>query len=373
MKKNLIFCFDGSCHDSSDANKYSMSKGVSNIQKLHIVCGGDFKDNNGMITAEPGTGSAVFQKSFYYSGVGTYGNFFRRILNSIFAPEHIFSDVKKILDNAVRDLKENYSDNCSVTVFGFSRGAAIARRFAAVAKERSGIPNLSIDFMGVFETVACIQGTDLSVKTKPASDVVFENNLMSEDVKKAAHILALDEDRVAFQPTLFNHDPDRVFEFWMPGNHVDIGGGSWNSGVSNWSLSCMISCASKHVNIKFLDDDSVNYSKLNHVDVNGNYVEIGRDDLDTQVNLKDRLHYTHRNLTKKLTQHPREVRISGDNPNGDLPFVESFAMLRCKSFLGYKPRSLRGVKFRIVYADFGDDLNHGYTLNGTYDFFRDCG
>ena len=76
-----------------------------------------------------------------------------------------------------------------------------------------------------------------------SSDVVFENGTLDPRIERAVHIVSLDEDRVAFEPTLINRDeehPDRILEAWFPGVHSDIGGGCWHDGLSDVSLSLMI-------------------------------------------------------------------------------------------------------------------------------------
>ena len=64
----------------------------------------------------------------------------------------------------------------------------------------------------------------LNEGTYPASGVLFENGTLGEHVEKALHLVAIDEKRIMFQPTLFNKD-ERVEEVWFAGDHADIGGG----------------------------------------------------------------------------------------------------------------------------------------------------
>lgn len=74
-------------------------------------------------------------------------------------------------------------------------------------------------FLGVFDTVAAMDGIQRPGKDI-ATDVVFEDGTLHEGVKRAIHIVALDEDRLLFRPTLINKDannPERLTEVWFPG------------------------------------------------------------------------------------------------------------------------------------------------------------
>jgi hypothetical protein len=63
-------------------------------------------------------------------------------------------------------------------------------------------------------------------------------------VEKAVHLVAIDDFRSPFRPTLFNEDP-RVTEIWCPGVHSDIGGGYYHDGLSDIALKVMKLAAEK--------------------------------------------------------------------------------------------------------------------------------
>ena len=75
----MIFNFDGTSNEPEDAVQRVDRKGaidddnITSILKFHFLFGGDLKKES---TVKDG------QISFYYSGVGTYGNFFQRLFNS---------------------------------------------------------------------------------------------------------------------------------------------------------------------------------------------------------------------------------------------------------------------------------------------------
>ena len=101
---------------------------------------------------------------------------------------------------------------------------------------------MQVAFLGVFDTVAAMDGVHTRGEAI-SSDVVFENGTLDPRIRRAVHIVSLDEDRVAFEPTLINRDegnPDRITEIWFPGVHSDIGGGYWHDGLADVSLRFMI-------------------------------------------------------------------------------------------------------------------------------------
>ena len=302
MKKTLIFCFDGTCNDPEDVGDYAEDGSITNILKLHILFGGNLRDESN----NP-TDGGLPKQSFYYKGVGTYGGKLRRFLNMSLAPEN--ADVKSILGAATENLVEHYEKGDHVLVFGFSRGAALARRFASVAKERlekkkPKKTGLEIDFLGVFDTVAAISspsrgiGNDLSVGTKPASDVVFENGKMSENVQKAVHLVALDENRIVFQPTLFDYDSDRITEVWFPGVHSDVGGGYSYDGLSDLALEYMIKKMEQVCGgyVQIHDSETIDYEQLNDKDD----TQITKDDINRKA-LCDGILHEHKRPTTSIT------------------------------------------------------------------------
>ena len=196
--KNVILCFDGTNNEPEDADQKKEWLGVgeledtsvTNILKLHLLFGGDLQGNN----------SILDQVSFYYPGVGTYGSMLDKLRNMALAPPD--EDVGNIIKKAVKDLYKYFDDDDQLYIFGFSRGAAIARRFSTVLKDT--FPALGRDvpkikFLGVFDTVAAIKHPNLfKEEIKPASDVVFENRTISPLIEKALHLLSLDDRRIAF-------------------------------------------------------------------------------------------------------------------------------------------------------------------------------
>ncbi len=152
-----------------------------------------------------------------------------------------WGDAARILREARKDLDGcNGTSGDRIVVFGFSRGAALARKFVSQILEQK--QDREVSFLGVFDTVAAMDGIHQKGE-KLSSDVFFENGTLNDRVEQAVHIVSLDENRVPFAPTLINKDmnkPKRILEVRFPGVHSDIGGGYWFDGLSDGTLQFMI-------------------------------------------------------------------------------------------------------------------------------------
>ena len=117
-----------------------------------------------------------------------------------------------------------------------------------------------VEFLGVFDTVAATRGSlDLNPDTYPASGVVFENGTIGDHIKKAVHLVSVDEKRITFQPTLFNKDK-RITEVWFAGVHSDISGSYWFDGLSDITLEFMMDYV--RGDLKILTNEQLNYDDL---------------------------------------------------------------------------------------------------------------
>lgn len=350
----LILCFDGTSNEPEDATEEKRFFGfgsekdhnITNVFKLHLMFGGDLKGNpvlNG-------------QRSYYYSGVGTYGGALRRVFNQALAPEN--KDVGQIIRSAVDDLvsweKNNPDTKYDLFIFGFSRGAAIARRFASVVRKFDALREPpTIRFLGVFETVASIGKPNLDDDTRPISDVMFENGTLSPYVKEALHILSLDERRIAFMPTLMNHE-DKVTEVWFAGAHSDIGGGFNVDGLSDVTLEFMTEeLVRRGLGIQLLDPIKVNCEEIKKQCEN---CDLDLDDLIIQPNPLGKLHDKQRPpITSKVTLTNRIAQVyENDKPsNSLLPLIHHSAIQRVHNDTEYRPKALRGP--HMVLNSFGAD------------------
>ena len=331
--KKLIFCFDGTCNEPETFDEYLEDNSITNILKLHAMFGGGLSPLNSK------NAKIKNQQSYYYSGVGTRGNWLSKTINSMFAPQ--YGDIDDILDEAFNDLKNHKNESCEIYVFGFSRGAAIARMFAAKIEQ-------PIRFIGVFDTVAATRGSlDMNPGTFPASGVVFENGTMAEHIKEAVHILALDEKRVLFQPTLFNKD-ERITEVWFPGVHSDIGGGYWYDGLSDITLKFMIDKVSDLLTV--LEVQDIDYERLK---ITNSRESICRDDLNIKPLAHGKMHLqsVESRIDKKLLI-PRVPRVNINDQRSDTsPIIHHTVVERFNKVSDYRPYALRDTEFRVMDAD----------------------
>jgi pimeloyl-ACP methyl ester carboxylesterase len=327
--KKLIFCFDGTCNSPEDSSDFFEDTSISNVLKLHAFFGGKLNPENGV------NSKLKDQHSFYYSGVGTRGHWLKRKFNAMFSPP--YGDMDDILDKAKADLEDNFSKGAHIYIFGFSRGAAIARMFAAHLPYK-------VKFLGVFDTVAATRGSlDLNPNTYPASGIVFENGTLGAHVEKAVHLLSLDEKRILFQPTLFNYDR-RVNEVWFAGVHSDIGGSYWFDGLSDITLQYMLNCVEKELVIIKVKD--IDYEGLK---VAGAQDAICIDDLNIKPLVTGTLHTQARTNTNAVTLSPRLVRVNvNDVISNHIPIIHHSVAERFAKVSEYRPYALRNLHFKLV-------------------------
>lgn len=337
--KKLIFCFDGTCNDPSDSGDYFSDSSISNVLKLHALFGGSLSPKNAANKDIKG------QRSFYYSGVGTRGGWLRQKFNAALAPAD--QDIEEILDEAKKDLKKHCKNGDEIYIFGFSRGAAIARMFAA-----KHVDSRKVRFLGVFDTVAATKGSlDLKKGTYPASGIVFENGTLGRHVQEAVHLVSIDEKRLAFQPTLFNHDKKRITEIWFAGVHSDIGGGYWFDGLSDITLDFMCGRAAA-AGLQVLKPSQIKYKTLKDTDKEYKDAEdaICNDDIAILPLANGVLHEQQRGGVAAKILAPRLVRINvKDQPSKDnIPILHHTVCERFYQVSGYRPYALRNRKFRVM-------------------------
>ncbi len=325
--KKLIFCFDGTCNDPGDVSEYLDDISISNILKLHIFLGGKLTPHNGASELIPN------QHSFYYSGIGSRGNWLIRTINAAFAPA--YGEMDDIVSEAHIDLAKHYNTGDEVYIFGFSRGAAIARMFAAHL-------NVPVKFIGVFDTVAATRGSlDLNPDTFPASGIVFENDILAPHIEQALHLLSLDEQRLLFQPTLFNHD-ERVREVWFAGGHSDIGGGYYLDGLSDICLQFMLDNIADELFI--LSVDELDYSALK---IENSNEAISYNDLVIEPCSSGKIHTSLPRYSHRFTRAMRSVRVNvNESPSSNLATIHHSVFQRTQLLEEYSPCALVDVNYQ---------------------------
>lgn len=362
QQKTIAFSFDGTGNEPSDAGQFTEDESISNVLKLHVLMGGAFEIDH----TDTKTLSGKSQRTFYYNGIGTreegrsiplLGRL-RSMLNMALAPR--WGDAARILREARQDFVNAYEKGDRVAVFGFSRGAALARKFASLILSAGECEEVA--FLGVFDTVAAMNGIHRKGE-KISTDVVFENGTLHENVLRAVHIVSLDENRVPFSPTLINKDkerPDRILEVWFPGVHSDIGGGYWLDGLSDLALEFMIAECKRALreDIRIVESDRKTLEEL--LAAQGEALPgMEADDFAIHPMAHGVLH-THSGLMASVgEQEPRVARVNDNdvkskNPE-DLPLIHHSVRQRFREVADYRPPALRGLTFRLLMPD-GDIL-----------------
>jgi hypothetical protein len=348
VSKLLIFNFDGTSNEAEDAEQTFdkiaavNDENITNILKFHLLCGGDLKQQ------EKGSSSGLTggQKCFYYSGVGTYGNFFQRLYNSGLSKEKF--DVAKILWMAKQDFAEYYQPGDRVLVTGFSRGAALARRFASIINDRVSGKDI---IEAVFDTVASIGLPNMNKSDRPKTEVVFENgHTLPGNVLQALHCLSLDDKRKAFQPTLMNRE-DKIREIWFAGAHSDVGGGFYYDGLADISLRYMLNWIDElEWAIDVISPGEVNYDDLLDSDAG---FKISHDDVSIDPNVFGKNHQQSRTpLIGRMTLTDRVCcMVENDELSSAQPTVHHSVAERIAGDRNYVPQSLKGVPHKIEYDD----------------------
>ncbi len=357
--KTIAFSFDGTGNEPSDVVGFTKDESISNVLKMHVLMGG-CSEGGRLDTTTP---SGNPQCTFYYSGIGTsrkdkrvtrVGRSFhrvRRAFNMVWAPT--WGDAGRILADARKDLLDIYEQGDRVLVLGFSRGAALARKFVGEVLASNECEEIA--FLGVFDTVAALDGVH-RIGEKISTDILFENGTLDERVRRAVHILALDESRIPFTPMQINKDPEhpkRILEVWFPGVHSDVGGGYWLDGLADLALEFMIGECEKALgdDIRIHKGDQVSLQTL--LKAQGDRVrDIKVDDLLIYPMVHGALH-THSGLISRAgMERPRLVSVRiDDEPSqdpSDLPVIHHSVSQRFKQVSGYRPHSLRGLKFRLL-------------------------
>lgn len=268
MKKRLVVCCDGTWNRPDSTNITNIEKIARTIQTDPAECGG------------------VQQQVLYLSGVGSAGYAADRLLGGAFG-FGLFDNVR----SGYRFLALNYNPGDEVFVFGFSRGAYTARSLVGMIgrvglltresliadqlpeavdryrrrrptrssfhgssdqrfREVHSHPDLSVTFLGVFDTVGALGVPGAFVHSHQFHDVQ-----LSSTVQCARQALAVDEHRMKFEPSLWeaateadlpaDEDP-RVRQTWFEGAHSDVGGGYDETGLSDTALGWMTKEAMQH-------------------------------------------------------------------------------------------------------------------------------
>jgi len=232
MAKNLIICIVGTGNHPDQAEE--QGEDTTNVHRLSELL---VQDDEQMVEYFQGVGTSGWtiwdQKGELY-GLGADG----------------------IRDRAYDFLRTHYQPDDRIYIFGFSRGAAIVRDLANLIKERGikGNWNVPIELLGLWDTVAAF-GIPIDILGLPTQSTNLGKKLdVPPNVQKTYHLLAIDEQREPFIPTLIAAAPNAE-EVWFAGVHADVGGGYEKRKLADISLRFMVE-RSKLQSLRF-DQDKV--------------------------------------------------------------------------------------------------------------------
>ena len=179
-------------------------------------------------------------------------------------------------------------------------------------------------------------------------------------IARAVHIVSLDEDRVAFEPTLINRDqanPGRITEVWFPGVHSDIGGGYWHDGLADVGLSYMIKAFHDAMgdSIKISDATSSEAIRERFTEQGDILKLLDVDDILVHPNVTGMVHRHTSGAGKFLPKDVRKVCVRDDDKplssGVARPLVHHSVKARFDLVAEYRPPALRGVEFDLLLPD----------------------
>ncbi|KAL8713038.1 MAG: hypothetical protein Q9220_002898 [cf. Caloplaca sp. 1 TL-2023] len=286
-RKRLIVCCDGTWLDSTMGLMDKKLPIPSNVTRISHAIKAKSKDG-------------VPQIVFYQPGVGSEGNIINKIIGGATA-QGLSGNIRETYSF----LANNYSNGDEIFLFGFSRGAFTARSVAGLIGgvgllTKSGLPDLAeifkdfqhrgdpnyrpanpdrpfprkpsandpryrttleqegmtrlgirIKAIGVWDTVGSLGIPRVGwlekfgLQTRSTKEFLFYDTSLDNAVENAYQALALDENRTAFAPAVWEKTPGNntnLRQVWFPGVHSNIGGGSYpDQGMANITLAWMMS------------------------------------------------------------------------------------------------------------------------------------
>lgn len=292
--RHFVLLIDGTWVSAS--NKSPIDR-LSNVYKLSLYVETHSQTNESQVCLYlPGLGSKT-------SGLP--------ITNGIFAPQ-LPNDVER----AYISLCMNYAPGDKIYIFGFSRGAVVARLVAGIIGEygllkpsqieifpliwsnflqiQSGSnisdkekfrndycitfsEQYSIEYLGLFDTV---YGNYFGTDAEMLKRIFLGNRTLGAHVKSAVHLLAAHETRSFFRPILFckKGEEDQLLEqIWMPGVHTDIGGGYQENFLSKIALLTMLGRITEQTKLKIDEQRMEDLKKSIEMDLGENRFIVNND------------------------------------------------------------------------------------------------
>ena len=178
-------------------------------------------------------------------------------------------------------------------------------------RARYGRP-VKITFVGVWDTVAAV-GLPIDELSLIVDRLIYPHRFsdqdLSNDVQRACHALAVDDERHSFHPVLWNEeketDPDRITQVWFPGMHSDVGGGYADEGLAYIPLKWMID----RVKRSSADKAGLDFRK--------EMVE----QIESRTNVSARMHDSRASFGVYYRYKPRDIDHLCNRPTDEAPVV----------------------------------------------------
>ncbi len=269
--KNIVLCLDGTWNEPgtrdlgllAETNVYRVFRMLKGAAQRNDRVRGHFHARQSKEFRD--AGGVRRQVAFYYHGVGN------KMENSALGQTvggAFGVGAAAIVERAYLDLVRVYRPGDRIFIFGFSRGAAIARMLAGEIGKRDVPRSLwtlrlfgrhftlwkssqridpnaaaSVEVLGCWDTVGAF-GLSKNILGIPFQRINLLHDLeVSLAVKRAYHMVALDETRDAFEPTLMPPDPTnprRIVEVWFSGNRSNVGGGYSTGELADITLDFLL-------------------------------------------------------------------------------------------------------------------------------------
>lgn len=296
--KNIVVCFDGTGNHPDQAEETGAD--TTNVYRLYDAI---IQDESQVVK--------------YFKGVGTSGWKIWDLKGDLYG-----LGAENIKEEAQQFLSDRYSSGDKIFIFGFSRGAAIARDCANAIHDEGVGSNRSvpIELLGLWDTVAAF-GIPIDIIGLPTQSTNLGKKLdIPSNVSYACHLLSIDEKRTPFIPTLVEAAPN-VEEVWFSGVHSDVGGGYDERRLADISLRFMVDRAESR-SLRFdqnkianIQENTTGEGKIHDnqgkFPVNERKIVVRKDDATSQE--KPKIHHTVFVRMENQDYKPENVISLGNN------------------------------------------------------------
>ena len=268
--KRLIVCCDGTWNTPEMACPTNVVKIAQAITEIDVS-------------------TDIQQIVFYDEGIGT-----QNLLDK-YAGGALGKGIDLNVQQAYRFLVLNYAPGDEIYLYGFSRGSYTIRSLAGMIgmagmlkrhqvewvleayelyrkfrrtkskepdkfRKMHGTEVPEITFMGCWDTVEALGLPNkvdfIKIDNAFKDRYRFVNPKLGDHVRKAAHAVAIDEERMEFDVTLMHPSDSRgseqITEVWFPGDHGCVGGGTdCKRPLSDTALEWMIQQTKAHTPLVF--------------------------------------------------------------------------------------------------------------------------